>query len=330
MSPRFYWLDLLRGLAAFGILIFHLSGKTKPLNALYVLVDFFFVLSGFVLYEQIPKKTNFSELQIFIKKRINRLVPTAWFAIIVSYCTYFTFLILNLISPEKRLDINGITFISALFFLQFLIPSSAVLLGPMWSLSVELFMNLLIAIIGVSKKKIMVMALIAVISLSIAVIRETSVIPNSGWVAFSRGFFGFSCGLIARILFNKKNIDSKIQKIVSIVFVSLVFCLISLSNNYLPLAAPAMAYLIYAISASEIKNIRFRAFCIHCGDFSYGIYLWHSPIIFFVDSILSLVNSSNNHYFYKSIELSITLFLSLGLTKIGLILFRKVELIRIN
>ena len=105
-------LDLMRGSAAVGILTFHLSGQIKPLNALYILVDFFFVLSGFVLYEQIPKRSNYSEFKKFMKKRINRLIPTAWFVIITSYLTYIIFDCLNLINSEQKLEITGIPFIS--------------------------------------------------------------------------------------------------------------------------------------------------------------------------------------------------------------------------
>ena len=159
--PRFYLLDLSRGLAAFGIIIFHLSGNLKPLNALYILVDFFFVLSGFVLFEQIPKKSNLSEFKKFMKKRITRLVPTAWLAIIVSYLTYSIFQFTHILGINDQLNINGFTFIAALLFLQIIFPISNVLLVPMWSLSVEMFMNILVALIGATKTKLVIIVLIS-------------------------------------------------------------------------------------------------------------------------------------------------------------------------
>ena len=85
--PRFYALDFSRGLAALGILAFHLSGQTKPLNALYILVDYFFVLSGFVLSPQLPNSFNASEIKSFVRTRFYRLVPTAWIVIVFSYVT---------------------------------------------------------------------------------------------------------------------------------------------------------------------------------------------------------------------------------------------------
>jgi peptidoglycan/LPS O-acetylase OafA/YrhL len=330
ISPRFHLLDLSRGIAAFGILIFHLSGTTKPLNSLYILVDFFFVLSGFVLHEQTPKKTNFLVLKIFIKKRINRLVPTAWFAITISYLTYSIFLLLDVINPQKELDINLVTFLSALLFLQFIVPSSAVLLIPMWSLSVELFVNLIIGLLGVTRKNIIIMASFAMLMLSAFVLSGSAINGTSGWIAFSRGIFGFSCGLMARILFNKEISSNRIQNAASIIIVGAIFWLVASSSFYLVLVAPSMAFLVYTISSTEFENRRFKAFCTQCGEFSYGIYLWHFPVIKFVDLLLPDSNPNLTHYWLKILELLITVLVSLVLTKIGLILFKKVEIFKIH
>ena len=51
MKPsRMYALDEARGFAAFCILLFHIIGSRIPaFGNLYIAVDFFFVLSGFVL-----------------------------------------------------------------------------------------------------------------------------------------------------------------------------------------------------------------------------------------------------------------------------------------
>jgi len=330
ISTRFHLLDLSRGIAAFGILIFHLSGTTKPLNSLYILVDFFFVLSGFVLYEQIPKKTDFLVLKIFIKKRINRLVPTAWFAITISYLTYSIFLLFDVIDPKEKLDINWITFLSALLFLQFIVPSSAVLLIPMWSLSVELFVNLIIGLLGVTRKNILIMASLAILMLSTAVFSGSAINGTSGWIAFSRGIFGFCCGLMARIFFNKKITSNRIQDVASIIIVGAIFWLVASSSFYLVLVAPSMAFLVYTISSTEFENRRFKAFCTQCGEFSYGIYLWHFPAIKFVGLLLPDHNPNVTNYWLKTLELLITIFVSLVLTKIGLILFKKVEIFKIH
>lgn len=78
-------------MAAFGIEIFHLARNSKPLNALYIFVDFFLALSGFVLFDQIPKTYQISEMKKFMQKRINRIVPNAWFAVIITYLAYIFF-----------------------------------------------------------------------------------------------------------------------------------------------------------------------------------------------------------------------------------------------
>lgn len=328
-NPRFLILDLLRGSAAFGILIFHLSGKTKPLNALYILVDFFFVLSGFVLYKEIPKRSNFSDFKKFFKKRINRLIPTAWLVIIISYLAYITLDCLNLISSEKKLEINGITFLSALLFLQFIVPSSAVLLVPMWSLSVELFMNLLVALMGIHRKKINALALISALTLFIGILNDTKNVPTTGWEAFSRGVYGFSCGLFARILFDQNHI-TRFQIKSAIVVVAFLFVLISWSDKYLILVAPTMAYLICAISNINIQNKYLKNICVVAGEFSYGIYLWHFPIIYFLGVSSYATSITKNSLLFKTTEILLTVILSLCLTKVGLIVLKRFEIFRDN
>ncbi len=328
-NPRFYLLDLSRGLAALGIVIFHLSGNLKPLNALYILVDFFFVLSGFVLFEQIPKTRHISDLKKFFKKRVNRLVPTAWFVIIFSYLIYSIFLTLDLIKPTEKLNINWLTMLTALLFFQFIVPSSAVLLIPMWSLSVEMFMNLLIALIGITWNKLVIIVSITFTLLSLAVYSNSTVNLTSGLVALLRGTFGFCCGLIARIIYNQKISISRNQIIFSSLIFGTVFCLVAWSENFLILVAPTMSVLVYTLSATAVESFRLQAFCTQCGNFSYGVYLWHFPINYFVQILLPAINPENNNYILKILEISLTITFSLAFTWIGLNLLKKIYVFRI-
>src|SRR6218665_3126606 len=80
-TERFEVLDTFRGLAATIIPIFHYTFpygllRTNPFIAHgYRFVDFFFVLSGFIIYFNYQKLSGFEDQKKFIIKRIFRLYP---------------------------------------------------------------------------------------------------------------------------------------------------------------------------------------------------------------------------------------------------------------
>ena len=80
LNPRYITLDLMRGIAAFSVLIFHIDYMLGPqsigMHKGYLAVDFFFILSGFVITANYHKSTN-SEVSWFkfISARISRLWP---------------------------------------------------------------------------------------------------------------------------------------------------------------------------------------------------------------------------------------------------------------
>lgn len=301
-------------MAAFGILVFHLSGKAWPLNALYIFVDFFFVLSGFVLYSQIPNKISLNKTIVFAKKRLIRLVPTAWLAIVVTYLVYFLFQSLNLIAPSDYLPVSAVSLLFSLLFLQAVLPFCAVLLIPMWSLSTEIIVNSFFSIIGVKKRNVILSAYIAGAILGLAILGGYEANGTSGWIALNRGIYGFSCGLIAREL-SKKNIGySKWQIIISGSIAVTIFFLISQSANYIILVSPTMAVSVFTLSKIELTNEPLICLSKLSGKYSYGIYLWHFPVIYFVEILYFKDFGYQNLIASKLLEILIVLLISIILT----------------
>ena len=80
-KPRYEILDGLRGVAAVFVLIYHLCethfglGAVHPLNHGYLAVDFFFVLSGFVIGYAYDDRWNRMTTWTFFKRRLIRLHP---------------------------------------------------------------------------------------------------------------------------------------------------------------------------------------------------------------------------------------------------------------
>jgi len=82
MKHRFEILDIFRGLFASMVVFFHMSGfsDTPVLNNQFIynsdlFVDFFFVLSGFVITYTHQRMSAASDMRLFYKKRFYRLYP---------------------------------------------------------------------------------------------------------------------------------------------------------------------------------------------------------------------------------------------------------------
>lgn len=81
-KPHYEILDGLRGVAAVMVIIFHLfeahaggSHLTQIINHGYLAVDFFFMLSGFVIGYAYDDRWNRMTVGTFFKRRIIRLHP---------------------------------------------------------------------------------------------------------------------------------------------------------------------------------------------------------------------------------------------------------------
>ena len=94
---HFEILDGLRGVAAVMVVIFHLfdafSGDNhliKIINHGYLAVDFFFLLSGFVIGYAYNDRWNKMSLKVFFKRRLIRLHPMVIMAMVIgAICFYF-------------------------------------------------------------------------------------------------------------------------------------------------------------------------------------------------------------------------------------------------
>ncbi len=134
-NRHFYGLDLLRGISGYGVAICHFYAfiyKNIFLEYLsFIFVEFFFVLSGFVLFPQLLKiLENKKNLFIFYKRRWLRTLPL-----------FFICLIFISLMFEKFLTID---FFKYFFFIQDIVPNflEVSYYPVVWSLSIEEFFYL--------------------------------------------------------------------------------------------------------------------------------------------------------------------------------------------
>ncbi|MDR0558610.1 MAG: acyltransferase [Prevotellaceae bacterium] len=94
-KPHYEILDGLRGLAAVVVLVFHIyeayavEKYTQMINHGYMAVDFFFVLSGFVIGYAYDERWGKMTLGNFFKRRIIRLHPMVVFGMVLGAALFY-------------------------------------------------------------------------------------------------------------------------------------------------------------------------------------------------------------------------------------------------
>lgn len=301
-KERYLWLDLFRGAAAIAVLSFHIVVNHRPqLNGLYVLVDFFFVLSGFVLWPTMPKerRTFGKDFRNLLFRRILRLWPMLIAVIVTSNIIY---LITHWLTHEWHFDPNRRWgyIVAALLFLQTIVSTSMFMVVPLWSLSAEFFANLFFAPFTAIKgnKAIFYSVIFGYLVLNIGLTMDQGWIgfigPIRGFEAIGRAIIGFGIGLLLR-----KNLD-RLKGIQNPFFLLLsgygawwsLFSDQSYGYNNTYFVGLIYAFFILQVSryqlTSESAIGKFAGFM---GRYSYGIYGFHQVMIDLTSHILKSPNS---------------------------------------
>jgi len=206
-------LDGLRGIFCVMIILFHYQqitlsfGKIIPdfvvnnffVRESYLFVDFFFVLSGFVISYNYSSLPTIPDVTHFLKKRIIRLYPLMVFTVFMVLCfeamgmLYFPHLCLH-VDPFWH---NIILTFDTLLFTN----SSNILLDtmgvnhPTWSISAEMFSYVVFGILSlapVGKRKDVLFGSIILGSLVFAIYQQDFFVFND--YGFVRGFVSFFIG----------------------------------------------------------------------------------------------------------------------------------------
>lgn len=193
---RFEGLDCARGALAFLVVLVHYNAEIWPyrdsftkFSSAYLAVDFFFLLSGFVLAHAYFDRPNFS-LWDFTKQRVFRIWP-------LHIVTLLGFLALMILSAD---EINWIGFVLNVLLLHNIGIGDWDMVGfnyPSWSISVEFVANLAIA------------ALLAVVP-----IRRLNNVLLAG--------ICIGCGLI--LYFTVDHLDLQLENVFGIVNTGLLRC----------------------------------------------------------------------------------------------------------
>ena len=293
----YYSLDLFRGFCGYGVAICHLNAfvfSNQFMEYLsLIFVEFFFVLSGFVLYPQllkvIDKKKN---LLIFYKRRWIRTLPL-----------YLLILIFVSILTNQLFSID---FLKYIFLIQKFVPNFIEYdyFPVAWSLSIEELFYLLFPLILIflnSKNFLKYSILIFVLIISLKYLLSTSFDANfyrTGTILrIDAILFGF-------IISHFKSEISKYKKTIIICFV--IFTVIFLSAHdyfiinkinpgnrflFIILMQFISGLTLFSFTFSEFlfTNIRLKKISLLISQQTYSIYLFHIILIYiFNKTVLSI------------------------------------------
>ena len=277
---RFSVLDSFRGIAAMAIALFHFIDGWGG----YIAVDFFLVLSGFILshsYLYSPKKTSFLR---FINHRIARLYPLHVFTLVTFVITMY---VINGKFPFYA-DGNLFTLFQHLTLTHNvgLNPQGITYNPPSWSISVEFWVNVLFILLIRKTTKNLVLLGLAVVSLCLVYINTGHLdaqfqnyygFVNSGML---RGIASFFLGIVSYRMFlyllanpNKQRFIGGIKIFTSM---AVIFILFARTGKYSELDLLAPFVFMFMVTAFSFESgpisqlmIKFK----YLGEISYSIYL---------------------------------------------------------
>jgi peptidoglycan/LPS O-acetylase OafA/YrhL len=303
---RFVLLDGMRGFAALAVLSFHAVVVTEYqyLDSFYLFVDFFFVLSGFVLYPSIPKSfVGFGRTSLkFVLNRILRFWPMLIAVVALIWVLYRIGQSTQYATPDP--NYSDQTFIQAFFLTQLFNAGAIGMNWALWSLSAEWFGNLTYIPLAAVKRNIgigigIVLGYAAIwygLNNDQAFIGDSWSVgsgPIAHWEAYGRMMAEFGFGLLIRKYLPQLAQFRNLKFLVlSIVFVAALLW----SHSYFQgdmvywtvyFAGPVFALLVLQASAYNPSAESWVGSTLSwLGKMSFGIYAFHVVILITYDQIV--------------------------------------------
>ncbi|MBU0612659.1 acyltransferase [Patescibacteria group bacterium] len=305
-QSRLVELDSLRGIAAIGIVLWHFVAQFNATPFYFVfrpfyagglyLVDFFFLLSGFILaYTYLDKKKKISFSNLFIVRLI-RLYPLHFVTLIVVLIQQL--ILTNFSNPSEFIYqySNAKHFILNLFLINGVgVEDGFSFNGPAWAISTLFFVNILFFFVLTkikNKKFFFVLLFLLPLIILLFTTRDLLIeqeIPFIG-AELLRTMLGFFAGVLL-FLFAKKR-DQNINLSHSTLKNDLVFLLASLflvifmisglrSVVGMDIVVACIVFPIVLLSSMRggiIKEILTIKPLVYLGKISFAIYMTHYPV----------------------------------------------------
>lgn len=288
---RFRALDAWRGLCALWVAAYHFRvighlSSTEFVRSGAIAVDFFFVLSGFVICHGFGTKLvdRTSRVQ-FIIRRFGRLYPLHIFTLLIVLGMELArwAAAAQLGRPIGGPPFSGDTSLPALAANVVLIQGLGFLPNftwnvPSWSISVEFALCFGFLLLSLSRRRYAAAAIAALAGgLALILIRYAWPHGPESWTALPRGVYAFFLGVLCYGLYQRFRgwRPTVLHEVVAIPAIAFA----SYAHPAVTTLAFAYAVFIFAFEAGAISRILNRTFLVRWGDLSYSVYLLHYPMI---------------------------------------------------
>lgn len=297
---RFYSLDLLRGMTGMSVAIFHyifFFYDSKLFEFLsFISVEIFFVLSGFVLSNQLKIiAENKKNLKIFYYRRFLRTIPLYLISLLA-----FAF-----IANKFNLEI-----LKYFLFLQKIIPNNfdSEFFFVSWSLAIEEHFYLIFPLIiiffkniSILKKTIVFIIIFTLLKLLMINVIDGEFLRTATYLRLDAIAIGFLLSFYAEKIFKKKNIFFFLFVFLFISLIIMFYIYQNLNNDYLNyivfifiINSQMLSCIIltiflkcnYLIYNSNVKNIMFNF-----GNLTYSMYLFHFLLIILINNFFITIGT---------------------------------------
>lgn len=301
---RFRAVDTFRGLAAIMVILFHLQHLDLLAGNMFItksdiFVDFFFVLSGFVItHSNYDKLTDLASIKPFAIKRFKRLYPLHLFTLLLVLL-FETFRfgvnrnVMPLTNPVFAEDKTFLSFLSNLTLTQSLgLFDRVTWNAPSWSISVEFYTYIFVALcLVLFRKNLWLICGICFGLLAWFIIRhQGSIIYNYDY-GFFRCVYSFLFGLLTYRLSRGLPAGpiSWQRTVAEILFLALTIFAVSsfthASSWLMPLLF-AVVILIFSQESGWLSRFLASDRLAFLGKLSYSYYLNHTVVLAVMDLLL--------------------------------------------
>ncbi len=310
-------LDGLRGVAALMVVIYHIfegyafagGGIIESLNHGYLAVDFFFILSGFVVgYAYDDRLGKSMKTKVFLKRRLIRLHPMVIMGAVLGAATFCIQGSTQWDGTEISISLVMLSMLCAILFIP-AIPGGCYeirgngemfpLNGPSWSLFFEYIGNILYALFvrRLSTKLLTAIVVSLGIGYTAFAVFDASGYGNMGvgWTLDSINFLGgmlrmlfpFSMGLLLSRNFKPFKVKGSFWLASSILIIIFAIPYIPSDGNicYNGILEAVCVTLIFPIlvrlgASGSTADHKSTAICNFLGRISYPLYMIHYPIMY--------------------------------------------------
>jgi peptidoglycan/LPS O-acetylase OafA/YrhL len=296
-------LESLRGLAALPVVFFHLPRWNALCDAHfvrngYLMVDLFFVLSGFVICsayaERLRTPRDFLRFQFL---RLGRLYPVHLLFLVVfllievaKYIAQAHHGVASLNSTPFR-DNDGIAFLENLLLVQSVLPNRPLTFNyPSWSISVEFATYTLFGVLMLLMPRARTTLLATVSAAAFALVLTDT---TAGFGNLLHGFAGFFLGAVVARLAVPRIGRTVLRGAWSTgIFAMLTLQLVFMSSHAWDFAVPVLTALLIATLVLSrdglVKRLLRQRVLVWLGTLSYSVYMSHAAVEWVLNQVVRI------------------------------------------